>query len=144
MTIKDKLKVIRKQNGILVTATQSPADALQSDISAAILEQTPTKIFLPNEFANQRDYQDGFKLTDAEWPILRSLIRSDRQFLIKRPSGSALCDFNIESLGDILTVLSGTTANNAIFDKIQAEQGGTLPPHWIDLFLQRVKEAHSI
>ena len=142
-TIKDKLKVIRKQNGILVSATQSPADALQSEISAAILEQTPTKLFLPNEYANERDYKDGFKLTEAEWPMLRDLIRSDRKFLLKRPSGSALCDFDIGSMDEVLTVLSGTTANNAIFDALCTEHGGTLPPNWVPHFLRRVMEVKS-
>ena len=65
--VRDKLKTIRKKNGIVITSTQSPSDALKSDIAAALLEQTPTKIFLPNESANEADYRDGFKLTPAEW-----------------------------------------------------------------------------
>ena len=76
--VRDKLKTIRKKNGIVITSTQSPIDALQSKISAALLEQTPTKIFLPNESANEADYRDGFKLTPAEWILFRPLTKSSR------------------------------------------------------------------
>ena len=33
----DKLKTIRKQNGLGIFATQSPEDALRSDIAAALI-----------------------------------------------------------------------------------------------------------
>jgi hypothetical protein len=61
--VREKLKTIRKKDGIVITSTQSPADALNSGIAAALLEQTPTKIFLPNEYADEGEYRDGFKLS---------------------------------------------------------------------------------
>src|SRR5688500_6699761 len=51
---KNKQKTIRKQNGLGVFATQSPEDALKSDISAALIEQTATMILLPNPNAKDR------------------------------------------------------------------------------------------
>ena len=90
--VRDKLKTIRKKDGIVITSTQSPADALGSGIASALLEQTPTKIFLPNEYADERDYRDGFKLIPAEWDLLRPLTKSSRKFLLKQAAGSALVD----------------------------------------------------
>lgn len=46
--IKEWLKVLRKANCSVVLATQSLADASKSTIFDALLESTPTKIFLPN------------------------------------------------------------------------------------------------
>ncbi len=46
--IREWLKVLRKANCIVVLATQSLADAAKSSIFDALLESTPTKIFLPN------------------------------------------------------------------------------------------------
>ena len=49
--IRDWLKTIRKRNGIVGFCTQSARDALQSQISSAITEQTAAQIFMPNSRA---------------------------------------------------------------------------------------------
>ena len=135
--MRDKLKTIRKKNGIVITSTQSPIDALQSKISAALLEQTPTKIFLPNESANEADYRDGFKLTPAEWNLFRPLTKSSRRFLLKQTGISALVDFDLAGMDEEMAVLSGTEKNIRIVEPIEDEHGGTLPPDWLDIFHQR-------
>jgi type IV secretory pathway VirB4 component len=45
---------------MMVFATQSPADALKSDIAHSILEQVATQVMLPNPKGARRDYVDGF------------------------------------------------------------------------------------
>jgi type IV secretion system protein VirB4 len=140
--VRDKLKTIRKKDGIVVTSTQSPADALDSKISAALLEQTPTKIFLPNEYADEGDYRDGFKLTPAEWALLRPLTKSSRKFLLKQAAGSALVDFDLSGRGGAgmdgeMAILSGTERSIRLADRIAEEHGGTLPADWISLLEQR-------
>src|SRR3546814_15779046 len=64
---QDGLKTYRKRNAMMVFATQSPADALKSDIAHSILEQVATQVMLPNPKGARRDYVDGFSLTDAEY-----------------------------------------------------------------------------
>jgi type IV secretion system protein VirB4 len=139
--VRDKLKTIRKKNGIVVTSTQSPSDALKSNIAAALLEQTPTKIFLPNEFADEADYRDGFKLTDAEWRMFRPLTKSMRTFLVKQTEISALVDFDLAGMDEEMAVLSGTEKNIRIVETIEAENGGTLPPDWLEIFHNRRTDA---
>jgi len=56
---QNKLKTIRKQNGLLVMFTQSPRDALSSKISHSLIEQTATKIFLPNPGADYDDFMSA-------------------------------------------------------------------------------------
>ena len=135
--VRDKLKTIRKKDGIVITSTQSPADALDSKIAAALLEQTPTKIFLPNEYADEGDYRDGFKLTPAEWALLRPLTKSARKFLLKQAAGSALVDFNLAGMETEMAILSGTERLIRLADRIAEEHGGALPPDWISLLEQR-------
>src|SRR3546814_4349243 len=68
----DGLKTYRKQNAFLVFGTQSPADALRSDISHSIMEQVATKILLPNPYGRETDYVDGLGLTQAEFKDRKS------------------------------------------------------------------------
>ncbi|MDD9333975.1 MAG: transporter, partial [Bartonella sp.] len=42
---QDRLKTIRKQNGLMLFATQSPKDAINSTIAHTIIEQCPTQIY---------------------------------------------------------------------------------------------------
>ena len=42
------LKTDRKRGGWLILVSQSPEDAISCPIFPAIVQQTPTKIFLPN------------------------------------------------------------------------------------------------
>ncbi|WP_432785395.1 hypothetical protein AAEX37_02236 [Oligella sp. MSHR50489EDL] len=53
------LKTDRKRGGWIVLTSQSPEDAINSPIFAAIVQQTPTKLFLPNPDAK---YQGSYEL----------------------------------------------------------------------------------
>src|SRR3546814_20921032 len=75
---KNKQKTIRKQNGLGIFATQSPEDALKSDISAALIEQTATPVLLPNPNATSDDYVEGLKHTHAEYTVVTSLDERSR------------------------------------------------------------------
>src|SRR3546814_9433148 len=58
---KNKQKTIRKQNGLGIFATQSPEDALQSDISAALIDKTAPLVLLPNPNASREDSVEGLR-----------------------------------------------------------------------------------
>ena len=136
--VKKKLKTLRKQNGIFITATQSPADNLKSPIADTLLEQNATSIFLPNERAKRSDYVDGYKLTSAEWDLLKPLRRTAHRFLLKQSDHGVLCRLDLSGMDRILAVLSGTTAGNAIFDRLLEQHDGTLPENWLDTFCNEV------
>ena len=108
---KNKQKTIRKQNGLGIFDTQSPADVLSSDIARALIEQSATFFFLPNPRADYDDYVHGFKCTEAEFNIIRNLGENSRMFLIKQGHRSAIGRLDLEGLGDVLDVLSGSTDN---------------------------------
>lgn len=71
--IKEWLRIMRKANCIVIMATQSLSDAVNSDIVDILKDSTATKIFLPNP--NARDQDGGalyrrFGLNDREIDII--------------------------------------------------------------------------
>ena len=130
---KNKQKTIRKQNGMGIFATQSPEDALASDIAASLIEQTATMILLPNPNASKEDYVDGLKLTEAEYQVVVSLDERSRCFLVKQGHASAVCQLNLRGMDDALAVISASTDNIEIMHQILHARGETLGVHPDDL-----------
>jgi len=144
---KNKQKTIRKQNGMGIFATQSPEDALASDISAALIEQTATMILLPNPNASREDYVEGLKLTEAEYQVVVSLDERSRCFLVKQGHASAVCQLNLRGLDDALAVISASTDNIEIMHEVlaaRAESEGVspdslTPDQWLEQFYENRK-----
>lgn len=144
---KNKQKTIRKQNGLGIFATQSPEDALTSDIAAALIEQTATLILLPNPNASREDYIGGLKLTEAEYDVLVRLDERSRCFLVKQGHASNVCQLNLRGMEDALAVISASTDNIAIMHEVIGERALQLglsidqlkPEQWLDEFYARRK-----
>ncbi|MGO4777342.1 VirB4 family type IV secretion/conjugal transfer ATPase, partial [Lysobacter sp. 2RAB21] len=143
---KNKQKTIRKQNGLGIFATQSPEDALASDISASLIEQTATLILLPNPNASRDDYIEGLKLTDAEFEVVRSLDERSRCFLVKQGHAATVCQLNLRGMDDALAVISASTDNieimHSVLEKAAAKAGVTqdnlTPEQWLaDFYANR-------
>ncbi|WP_349507594.1 VirB4 family type IV secretion/conjugal transfer ATPase [Agrobacterium pusense] len=134
---QNKLKTIRKQNGLMLFATQSPRDALISPIAHTIIEQCPTQIFLPNARGNHADYVEGFKLTEREYELIaRELSVESRRFVLKQGHNSVVAELNLNGFDDELAILSGRTANVELLDAIRAEVGND-PKDWLPVFQER-------
>ncbi|KAF1716013.1 hypothetical protein CSC74_12665 [Pseudoxanthomonas yeongjuensis] len=139
---KNKQKTIRKQNGLGIFATQSPEDALASDIAAALIEQTATMILLPNPNASRDDYINGLKLTEAEYQVVVSLDERSRCFLVKQGHASSVCQLNLRGMDDALAVISASTDNIEIMHQVLAERARVegiesdelRPEQWLEQF----------
>jgi type IV secretion system protein VirB4 len=144
---KNKQKTIRKQNGLGIFATQSPEDALASDIAAALIEQTATMILLPNPNASRDDYINGLKLTEAEYQVVVSLDERSRCFLVKQGHASSVCQLNLRGLDDALSVISASTDNIEVMHRVlreHAEAAGVpvddlRPDQWLQSFFDNRK-----
>jgi type IV secretion system protein VirB4 len=130
---KNKLVTIRKQDGFLVMFTQSPKQVLNSPIAFAIIEQSATKIFLPNPAADRDDYVDGFKLTEREFEIIKELGEKSRKMLIKQGENSVVAELNLRGFNDELAVLSGNTATSMLVERLVMERGAA-PEKWLTEF----------
>jgi type IV secretion system protein VirB4 len=134
---QNKLKTIRKQNGLMLFATQSPRDAIVSPIAHTIIEQCPTQIFLPNPRGDHADYVEGFKLTEREFELVsRELSLESRRFIVKQGHNSVVAELNLRGFDDELAILSGRTANVELVDAIRAEVGDRRED-WLPVFQQR-------
>ena len=136
----DKLKTIRKRNGALILATQSPRDALNSPIAHSIIEQCPTQILMPNPRADERDYRAGLKLTEPEFRMVREdLTMGGRRFLLKQGIASVACDLDLSGAPDCIAVLSGRQSTVRLMERLISDAGND-PAVWLDDFLARVRE----
>ena len=126
---------MRKQNWFLICATQSPADALRSRIAHTVIEQTATFIYLPNPQAKEKDYTEGFNLTHREYEIIKMLPETSRRFMVKQGQNAVVCELDLEGFDDELSVLSGTTGNTALVEKI-CQTVGNDPKAWLPIFYQ--------
>lgn len=137
-----KLVTIRKQDGFLVLLCQDPRQVLKNPIAYAIVSQTASKFFLPNPSADHDDYVNGFKLTEREFEIVRSLPEKSRRFLLKQGDNSVVAELNLRGFEDELAVFSGNTATSLMVEKLVAELGND-PTVWLPEF-HRIRKTNPI
>lgn len=146
----NKQLTIRKQNGLGVFATQMPSSLLKSKIASSLVQQVATEIYLPNPKADYHEYTGGFKVTDAEFEIIKNLGEESRMFLVKQGQQSFVArldlgdirddDGNVViSFSDELAILSGDSVNNELLDEVIAEVGEN-PSDWLPVFHARRRE----
>ncbi|QCG93081.1 VirB4 family type IV secretion/conjugal transfer ATPase (plasmid) [Azospirillum sp. TSA2s] len=139
--VNDKLKTIRKLNGLVVLGTQSPADALKSPIAHSIIEQCPTQILMPNPRADAADYQGGLKLTGPEFQAVREdLTVGGRRFLLKQGTASVACELDLGGLDDLVAVLSARAGTVRLMERL-IDEHGTEPDAWLPHFRQQWRTA---
>lgn len=125
--VKNKFKTIRKQNGFLRLATQSVEDFLKLSIAKTLIEQSATKIFLPNPIAKHDDYVNGLNLSEDEYEIIKNFQPAKRQFLVKRQDEKVICTLDLSSLGkENLMILSTDSAYIDSIEKIFKDQNKSL------------------
>jgi len=136
--IKDWLKTLRKLNGMVVFATQSVEDAVNSDISDTLIQQTATQIFLPNPKATDA-YRKAFMLSEREFNLLKNTDPSTRYFLVKQGKDVVVARIDLSGMDDVISILSGRAETVGLLDEIRAQYGDD-PEIWIPIFTKRVKE----
>ncbi|ANU66066.1 VirB4 family type IV secretion/conjugal transfer ATPase [Turicimonas muris] len=130
----DKLKTIRKQNGIFVFATQSPEDVLKNERGSAFIDNSATKIYLPNPYAKESDYVEGFKTTKDEFSIIKKMDTQSRLAVIKQGPVSVLVRLDLGPFKKALKILSGNAGSVQFAEKL-FNLVGEEPNEWIPYFL---------
>ena len=132
---KDGPKTWRKLNGVMCLATQSASDVLESPISRTIIEQTPTKIFFPNPEASEREYCEGFALTEREFHLVKEALEpGSRAFLVKQGHHSIVCRLDLKGFDEELSVLSGRAEGIERLHRWMDERGAE-PAAWLAQFM---------
>lgn len=131
--IRDWMKTLRKRNAIVGFGTQSARDALDSSVSAAIIEQAATQIFMPNPRATAADYCEGFGLTEQELSLVQTLPQHARCFLVKRANASVVARLDLSSMPDMLIALSGRESSVRLLDELRRRHGDHPSAWWAEL-----------
>lgn len=141
--ILDILKTGRRRDEFVLLVSQSPEDAINSPMLPAILQQTPTKVYLPNPDAEYETKDGGgyirFNLTPKEFEKLKGLGKQDRKFLVKQGAQSSIAKLDLNGLGDDIAVLAGAAEDFNYLESAQAEVGKN-PNDWIPLYIQKRKD----
>ncbi|MFM9890354.1 MAG: VirB4 family type IV secretion/conjugal transfer ATPase [Rickettsiales bacterium] len=136
--IRDWLKTLRKLNGMVVFATQSVEDAVNSSISDTLIQQTATQIFLPNPKATE-PYRKAFMLSEREFSLLKNTDPATRYFLVKQGKDVVVARIDLGGMDDVINVLSGRAETVGLLDEIRAEVGDDVNV-WLPIFTKRVKQ----
>lgn len=137
------LKTDRKLGGWMILTSQSPEDAITSDIFPAIIQQTPTKIFLPNPDAQYEGRYEKCGMTRKEFDELVKLSLDSRTFLVKQSKQSAFAKLDLYGFSDEIAVLSGNSANNELLDEVLKEVDSTNPDIWYPVFKERLQSVRA-
>lgn len=135
---KNKLKTGRKTSMLNIMLSQSVSDAMEHEHARTVVEQTPTKVFLPNPDAARKEYVDGLGLTDREFDLIRGFGQYSRQMLVRQSGRSVVINADLSGLSEEMLALSGSLDNVKLLDGIRAEHGDD-PEVWFPLLVQAVQ-----
>jgi type IV secretion system protein VirB4 len=134
----------RKLDGVMFMATQSPRKVIESRISRSVIEQTPTKIYLPNNEATREDYIEGFGLTLREFKLIKEQLEpGSRAFLVKQGRHSVVCQLDLKGFSRELAVISGRSVTVDLMNRI-VSVFGSAPQHWLPPFYAAALSARAL
>ncbi|MER9832597.1 VirB4 family type IV secretion/conjugal transfer ATPase [Mesorhizobium sp. M0134] len=131
--IVDKMKTIRKLNGIVGFGTQSAADIAKARASHTLIEQSATNIHFPNPRADEESYITRFGLTVKEFNFIKNTPPEKRTFLVKHGNDSVIARLDLSSMPDMVKVLSGRKKTIEECAALR-EQYGDEPEKWLAEF----------
>lgn len=134
------LKTDRKLGGWLILVSQSPEDAINCPIFAAIVQQTPTKIYLPNPDAEYENSYERCGITRKEYDEMVKLPKESRTFLIKQSKQSAFAVLDLYGFKEEMPFLSGSSDNVELLHEIMKEVGSEDVNIWYQPFLEAIKQ----
>lgn len=133
------LEMLRSRNAIAIMATEKADEVLSSPLSATIMEQIATQIYLPNPQMDIEEYARIFGLTEVEVVHVIKMSRRRRQFLMKRGHQSIVAELDLHSLPAALAMLSARDRELNHMTKLITEHGED-PQGWLHHFFNWVEE----
>lgn len=130
--IREWLKVLRKANTIVILATQSLSDAVNSGILDVIVESSATKIFLPNPTATEEETAKLYQkmgLNSRQIEIIAGAVPKRQYYLVSR-EGRRLYDLALKPLALSFVAASDKESIKEI-KKIETEFGDGWVEQWL-------------
>jgi type IV secretion system protein VirB4 len=134
---EDLLATARKQEGIIIICAQQPESLLRGTFGVMMVNQCQTKIALPNNNADKKAYCDDMHFTPGEYfAVHEGMHPHSHEFLIQRPDGSAIIDFDLSTLPEYIKILSGRTQTVRAAEILREQHGAG----WVDEFMKEAAE----
>ena len=124
--IREWLKTLRRRNVSVIFASQSLDDVANSKIASALIENCPTRIFLPNDRAqepNTKELYQSFGLSARQIQIIATAIPK-AQYYYQSRSGNRLFELGLSPTA-LAIVGSSTREDLNRIDEILARTGNT-------------------
>lgn len=137
--MKDTLKAGRLKNEFMILSSQSPEDAIHCEIFAAIIQQTATKVYLPNPDAEYEGAYQRCNVTLAEFNEITQLDKLSRTFLVKQSNSSCFAKLNLAGFDEFFPVISATDEGLALCDQLRSQYGDDVNA-WLPHFEAAIKE----
>lgn len=120
--IREWLKTLRKKNVSVVFATQSLADIANSTIAPALVESCPTRIFLPNERAQEPQSKEAYQRFGLNQRQIELIAQATpkQDYYYQSPLGCRVFELG---LGPIALAVCGASSpeDQVLLDRVQAE-----------------------
>ena len=130
--IKDLAKTIRKKNGVLMFGSNHPGDLIRNAAGEDIINQSPTKIFTPNQEGKPEDYR-GYRLTSDQINLILSLHKDSHAFVLVQNEETARLTFDLAALPELIALLSAR--ESTVRDMHQLiDTHGPRPHDWLPHF----------
>jgi Type IV secretory pathway, VirB4 components len=131
--IREWMKVLRKANCSVIMATQSLSDAERSGILDVLVEQSATKIFLPNLYAREEIAANMYMtmgLNERQIDILAES-RPKQHYYYVSEQGRRLFEL---ALGPLQLAFVGASDKDSIqvIKELEAEYGEKWPEKWLE------------
>jgi len=131
--LREWLKTLRKKNASVVFATQSLADIEGSAIAASIIESCPTRIFLPNDRAQEPQIATAygrFGLNDRQIEILSQAIPK-RDYYCQSRRGNRLFELGLGEVALTFAAASAKADQLAIAEIIETHGASAFAAEWL-------------
>lgn len=140
--IEEQLLLMRKRDALAILGTQQVSHVIESKIKDALIEQTTSKIMLPNPGATRKHYIDEMGFSEEEFHLIQEYLpeNNPRGFLFKQPGVSAVCNLNLAGMKKDLSVLSGTDRLISIMNSARqaAANSADDPQVWLPIYYQMI------
>ena len=104
--IEEWLRTLRKYNCAVIMATQNIKELDDSGIMPLVIDNCPTKIFLPNSNANspkvRKIYEDAMGLSEKDVDIIAHA-RAKREYYSISPVGKGIFQLDMSYIGNVIS-----------------------------------------
>ena len=132
--LKDWLKTMRRNNAVVVMATQQVSDIANSEIADVVLENCPTKILLPNAEARNpgsREFYGRLGLNERELELLQVSVPKQHYYVVSK-LGRRLVDLRLGKVALAWLGVSGREERQMVQSVID-EYPSTWRAEWLRL-----------